>query len=189
MWYYLRNGSYNDLNLWFVPTLGDYGYCTLPATGDSLQYAYFQDGCTIRSDTVPGGRANNYNLGKTVTHEVGHWLGLLHTFEGGCNGYGDYIDDTPAQASPSMGCPEGRDSCPNKPGLDPIHNFMDYSFEYVCGNTTVICFVFARVYSKRLTWAIQCLLQRIYAWSGRSNDESLGRISSMGCTIEIYKYN
>ncbi|KAH8131560.1 hypothetical protein FP744_10001997 [Trichoderma asperellum] len=127
MWYYLRNGSYHDLNLWFIPTLKEYGYCTIPATGDSLPYAMQQDGCTIRSDTVPGGRANKYNLGKTVTHEVGHWLGLLHTFQGGCNGPGDYIDDTPAQASPSMGCPEGRDSCPKQPGLDPIHNYMDYS--------------------------------------------------------------
>ncbi|KAM0254913.1 hypothetical protein ACHAQJ_006285 [Trichoderma viride] len=129
MWYVLRNGSYNDLNLWFVPTLDQYGYCTLPATGETLSYAYLEDGCTIRSDTVPGGRANNYNLGKTVTHEVGHWLGLLHTFQGGCKGHGDYIDDTPAQASPSLGCPEGRDSCPDKPGLDPIHNFMDYSYD------------------------------------------------------------
>ncbi|KAL7926728.1 hypothetical protein ACQKWADRAFT_328387 [Trichoderma austrokoningii] len=129
MWYYLRNGSYSDLNLWFIPTLEQYGYCTVPATGDTLRYAIYQDGCTIRSDTVPGGRANNYNLGKTVTHEVGHWLGLLHTFQGGCTGPGDYIDDTPAQASPSFGCPEGRDSCPKQPGLDPIHNYMDYSYD------------------------------------------------------------
>ncbi|KAK1252483.1 hypothetical protein MKX08_003670 [Trichoderma sp. CBMAI-0020] len=129
MWYHVRNGSYSDLNLWFIPELEHYGYCTIPTTGDTLRYAIHQDGCTIRSDTVPGGRANNYNLGKTVTHEVGHWMGLLHTFQGGCDGVGDYIEDTPAQASPSEGCPEGRDSCPNKPGLDPIHNYMDYSYD------------------------------------------------------------
>ncbi|KAH6607238.1 hypothetical protein Trco_003551 [Trichoderma cornu-damae] len=130
MWHSLHNGSYSDLNLWFIPTLGDYGFCTLPAVGrGSLGQALLEDGCTIRSDTIPGGRAKNYNLGKTVTHEVGHWFGLLHTFEGGCEGDGDYIDDTPAQASPSIGCPEGRDSCPEKPGLDPIQNFMDYSYD------------------------------------------------------------
>ncbi|PNP49465.1 hypothetical protein THARTR1_09787 [Trichoderma harzianum] len=131
MWYSVRNGSYNDLNLWFIPTLHTLGLCTVPTADDNLDVALVQDGCTIRSDTVPGGSLNHYNLGKTLTHEVGHWLGLLHTFEGGCDGDGDFVDDTPAQASPSNGCPEGRDSCPDKPGLDPIHNFMDYSYEYV----------------------------------------------------------
>ncbi|RFU75091.1 metalloprotease, partial [Trichoderma arundinaceum] len=129
MWHTLRKGGYNELNLWFIPTLGNYGFCTLPASSEDVAYAFYEDGCTIRSDTVPGGRAKEYNLGKTVTHEVGHWFGLLHTFEGGCEGEGDYVDDTPAQASPSSGCPEGRDSCPDKPGLDPIHNFMDYSYD------------------------------------------------------------
>lgn len=130
MWYYLHNGSYNDLNIWFIPTFQNYyGLCTLPALGEDLGSFAYQDGCTIRSETVPGGSATNYNLGKTLTHEVGHWFGLLHTFEGGCEGDGDYIDDTPAQASATNGCPEQRDSCPDKPGLDPIHNFMDYSYE------------------------------------------------------------
>ncbi|KAL6790535.1 hypothetical protein J3E68DRAFT_410513 [Trichoderma sp. SZMC 28012] len=129
MWSDVRNGSYNDLNLWFIPEFHTLGLCTVPTAGDDLDSALTQDGCTIRSDTVPGGSLKNYNLGKTLTHEVGHWLGLLHTFEGGCEGDGDFVDDTPAQASPSNGCPEGRDSCPDKPGLDPIHNFMDYSYD------------------------------------------------------------
>jgi hypothetical protein len=74
-------------------------------------------------------------------------MGLLHTFEGGCKGSGDYIDDTPAQAGPTLGCPVGRDSCPKQPGLDPIHNYMDYSFEYVVEELLHL----AIVYSKRLT--------------------------------------
>ncbi|KAH7026627.1 extracellular metalloprotease [Microdochium trichocladiopsis] len=125
----LRKGTYSALNLYFQQNLGGgtLGYCYFPTTVSSGSTAYIQDGCSILYSTVPGGTSTGFDLGQTVTHEVGHWFGLFHTFQGGCTGTGDSVADTPAQSSPSSGCPVGRDSCPNQAGVDPIHNYMDYS--------------------------------------------------------------
>ena len=81
---------------------------------------------------LPGGRAANYNLGDTIIHETGHWLGLLHPWQGGCSEPNDGVGDTPQTAGPSYYCDEDSDTC-RAPGLDPIHNFMNYSYD-VCLN-------------------------------------------------------
>jgi hypothetical protein len=119
-----RVGTAATLNIWSVKMDG-LGYATFPQwyAGDPKL-----DGVVINFESVPGGPATNFNLGKTVTHEVGHWMGLWHTFQDGCTTTNDEVADTPAQSSFSSGCPTGRDSC-SLAGLDPIHNYMDYSYD------------------------------------------------------------
>lgn len=126
----LKVGGADTLNVYFAYCSGYLGYAYFPVKNVSLY-----DGACIYSESVPGGAAVPYDQGKTLIHEVGHWLGLYHTFPQDsvgtdaqlCNQIGDHIADTPRMATPTSGCPIGRDSCPNNPGKDPINNYMDYS--------------------------------------------------------------
>jgi hypothetical protein len=124
----LRRGGWATLNV-YSTTAGAYlGWAYLPGLPEAQQYL---DGIVSDWEAMPGTSdryADRYDLGFTLVHEAGHWLNLEHTFYGGCNAKGDFVDDTPPERTPTSGCPEGKDTCP-EPGLDPIHNFMDYSYD------------------------------------------------------------
>jgi hypothetical protein len=119
----LHIGGWDDLNI-YIAGLGDglLGYATFPQYRD-----LGLDGLVVLNESLPGGKAAPYNEGDTATHEIGHWLGLFHTFQGGCKQPGDYVDDTPYQADGDniFFCNESDDTCA-QPGLDPVHNFMSY---------------------------------------------------------------
>ena len=124
----LHRGGFETLNV-YSTTAGPYlGWAYLPGLPDSQLYL---DGIVSDWEAMPGTStryAGAYDLGMTLVHEAGHWVNLEHTFFGGCNAKGDFVDDTPAMKVPTRGCPIGKDTCP-EPGLDPIHNYMDYSYD------------------------------------------------------------
>ncbi|XP_044715660.1 pregnancy-associated plasma protein-A domain-containing protein [Hirsutella rhossiliensis] len=115
----LRKGTYNDLNVYFLSQPKDEtgvetgGWCPVP------------DDTNLPDTIVLDGW-------KTLTHEVGHWMGLRHPFQGGCaeEAGGDSVADTPAMSYDSekpQECNDNLDTCPDKDGFDPVHNFMVYT--------------------------------------------------------------
>lgn len=128
------------LNIWVVRNIELSG---TPAGSIVLGYAAFpyngipttQDGIVIRHDRLGniGTAAGTRN--RTLTHEVGHFLNLFHTFQGGC-GFGDQCADTPPVNAASSGCNPNQNTCstdvPDLP--DMIENYMDYTSDQ-CMNT------------------------------------------------------
>jgi hypothetical protein len=125
----LHQGGDNALNM-YLTTAGPYlGWAYLP---DIVNHGNaYLDGIVIDWESLRGASPTyegRYDQGETATHETGHWLNLEHTFQGACNRWGDHVEDTPPEATPTRGCPAGKDTCTD-PGLDPIHNYMDYSYD------------------------------------------------------------
>jgi hypothetical protein len=125
----LHRGGDDTLNI-YLTTAGPYlGWAYLPDVTEKGN-AYL-DGIVVDWESLRGVSdtyAGRYDQGETATHEAGHWLNLEHTFFGGCNAHGDFVADTPPERTPTSGCPADKDTCPD-PGLDPIHNYMDYSYD------------------------------------------------------------
>ncbi|EAU83863.2 metalloprotease [Coprinopsis cinerea okayama7 len=123
-----RYGNASALNIWTVgfregEGAGLLGYATFPSDYKDEPEV---DGVVLLYSTMPGGSSAPYDKGMTLVHEVGHWGGLYHTFEGGCSGKGDYVDDTPKQREAVYGCPKPIASCPGgQKAL--VKNFMNYS--------------------------------------------------------------
>jgi hypothetical protein len=131
--------------------MGLLGWAYLPWSYDESHYMH---GVVLHHRSLPGGSFSNYNGGQTGTHEIGHYLGLYHTFDGGCGG-GDYCEDTPAEATPARGCPVGSDTCA-APGQDPIHNYMEVVGLNAC---------FGRLHSCQAAPRAGELLNLYYSWT------------------------
>ena len=123
-----KEGGASTLNIYTTSGGGFLGWAYYPNITASNQFGVL-DGVVLNYGSLPNGSVTDFNLGYTATHEVGHYLGLAHTFEKGCIGWGDHVDDTPYMSVPTSGCPLGKDTCTRGAGVDPIHNFMDYSID------------------------------------------------------------
>ncbi len=131
----LHKGTLTGLNIDFFPHLtkaGLLGIAKIPSliTGNK-DLDFDLDGVVVDSYTMPGAnlgdatwRDGRVRLGKTATHEVGHWMGLFHPWQGGdCFHDGDYVFDTLIQDRENTDCDPAsiHDSCKNLQGLDSAY--------------------------------------------------------------------
>ncbi len=115
----------HHLNIYSGNMPGLLGWSYLPYQWSEGSYMH---GVCILYSCLPGGTSYPYNAGDSAVHEVGHYLGLEHTFRNGCSANNDYVDDTPQEDNGNnISSCNNTDTCPNDPGMDPVHNFMTYT--------------------------------------------------------------
>jgi hypothetical protein len=128
----LGKDTAKSLNVYTAePEGGLLGYATFPWWYQEMPQL---DGVVIHHASLPKAARPwvqqpwPFNLGMTAVHEVGHWAGLYHTFQGGCDAPGDDVEDTAYEATSASGCPlNQRSSCPGETRFNPVENYMDYS--------------------------------------------------------------
>ena len=126
------------LNIYTNTAGGNLGYAYVPSGGGVVGTSF--DGVRLYWQAVGYTNFTPYHLGRSATHEVGHYLGLYHTFDGGCGGSncyqsGDLICDTNAESSANFSAcqPSQSVTCGSQ---DPVRNYMDYSDDICMDNFT-----------------------------------------------------
>ena len=116
----------HTLNVYVCPDLSQYvpAWASFPF---DFEESNTMHGVVVLKDTFPGGTFAPFNLGRTLTHEIGHYLGLIHTFQGSCDPINDGVNDTPAHQVNYGKPPDSTDTCPTFEGKDPVHNYMNYT--------------------------------------------------------------
>jgi len=150
----MREGGSDVMNVFVTDGLCDAGL------GGFAQYPYehgwYPEGTFSEKDRIFLCPIVLLGSSRTVTHEIGHWLGLRHTFEGNScddDNSGDHVADTGQHRHTGRDCDDDRkDTCPNQPGRDPIHNFMNYSacrYEFTPGQIERMVYQF-HAYRRRI---------------------------------------
>ena len=116
----LHRGGATDLNFYTINDASS-AWARFPWEYDAFPVL---DGIVVPHTLMPGGGRQHFDLGDIAVHEVGHWLGLWHTFQGGCSATNDQVADTPAHTDVVATCQTGLDTCPTRAGLDPIDSSM-----------------------------------------------------------------
>ena len=118
------------INVYYADAQGFLGWSYFPNDFSENDHMH---GAVINHRAILGGSLPRYKYGKTLLHELGHYFGLFHTFQGGCFGY-DGCDDTPPQSNGNNVYECGsQNSCPDFEGDDPHNNYMNY-VDDICMN-------------------------------------------------------
>jgi len=153
------------LNIWVCSLNNLLGYAQFPG-GDAST-----DGVVVANTAFgsTGIAQAPYDLGRTLTHEIGHWLNLRHIW-GDSNCGNDLVDDTPTHQEANYGCPNyPQESCNNGPDGDLFMNYMDYTND-------ACMYMFTTGQRTRMTSAL------LNSRSSLLNSTACGLVPIDGCT-------